>query len=106
MKTISSHRVRQHQWPQVRNALWGKHFWSPSYAVISCGGAPLEHVKQYIRGQQTGIEVLGLNTEFPIGQLARSFHFSEELITMLKEIQRCYGACRSQRLVAAVGSCP
>jgi putative transposase len=53
LKTISSHRVRQHRWPEVQKALWGNHFWPPSYAVVSCSGAPLEHVKQYIRRQQT-----------------------------------------------------
>jgi putative transposase len=53
LKTISSYRVRQHRWPEVQKALWGTHFWSPSYAVVSCGGAPLEHVKEYIRSQQT-----------------------------------------------------
>jgi REP element-mobilizing transposase RayT len=28
-------------------------FWSPSYCVVSCGGAPLEIVKQYIQSQRT-----------------------------------------------------
>ncbi len=53
LKTISSMRVRAHQWPEVTRALWGEHFWSPSYAVISCGGAPLETVAEYIRNQQS-----------------------------------------------------
>lgn len=53
LKTISSHRVRQHHWPEVTQALWGKHFWSPSYAVVSCGGAPLDTIKEYIRNQQS-----------------------------------------------------
>ncbi|MHB1782956.1 MAG: IS200/IS605 family transposase [Acidimicrobiales bacterium] len=53
LKAISSYRVRQHNWPDVRRALWGEHFWSPSYAVISCGGAPLEAVKAYIENQQS-----------------------------------------------------
>ena len=52
LKTISSYRVRQQHWPEVRRALWGEHFWSPSYAVISCGGAPLEKVRAYIENQQ------------------------------------------------------
>ena len=29
-----------------------KHLWSPSYFAVSCGGAPLEKVKQYIKNQQ------------------------------------------------------
>lgn len=53
LKTISSMRVRAHHWPEISNALWGKHFWSPSYAVVSCGGAPLETIKQYIDNQQS-----------------------------------------------------
>ena len=53
LKTISSYRVRQHAWPEVRRALWGEHFWSPSYAVISCGGAPLDAVRAYIENQQS-----------------------------------------------------
>ena len=28
-------------------------FWSPSYFVCSCGGAPLKKIKQYIQNQQT-----------------------------------------------------
>jgi putative transposase len=53
LKTISSLRVRAHAWPEVTQALWGKHFWSPSYAVVSCGGAPLQTVAAYIRNQQS-----------------------------------------------------
>lgn len=53
LKTISSMRVRGLQWPEVTQALWGEHFWSPSYAVVSCGGAPLETVAAYIRNQQS-----------------------------------------------------
>ena len=34
LKTISSMRVRAHAWPEVTQALWGQHFWSPSYAVV------------------------------------------------------------------------
>ena len=52
LKTISSLRLRKERWPEVTRALWGEHFWSPSYAAISCGGAPLEKVKAYIENQQ------------------------------------------------------
>ena len=27
------------------------HFWSPSYFAVSCGGAPLTIIKQYIEQQ-------------------------------------------------------
>ena len=53
LKTISSMRVRAHHWPEITKALWGQHFWSPSYAVVSCGGAPLTTVAEYIRDQQS-----------------------------------------------------
>lgn len=36
----------------ARPPLWGDHFWSPSYCVVSCGGAPLEIIKRYIQDQQ------------------------------------------------------
>jgi putative transposase len=28
------------------------HFWSPSYCVVSAGGAPLEIIKKYIENQR------------------------------------------------------
>jgi putative transposase len=51
LKTISSMRVRSHGWPEVTKAIRGDHFWSPSYAVVSCGGAPLEVIKRYVEMQ-------------------------------------------------------
>ena len=52
LKTISSLRVRERRWPEVTRALWGEHFWSPSYCVVSAGGAPLDIIKRYIETQQ------------------------------------------------------
>jgi transposase IS200 family protein len=43
--------IRQANLPEVQRMLWGPHFWSPSYCVVSCGGAPLEVVKRYIQEQ-------------------------------------------------------
>ena len=40
LKGVSSRRLRQQFPDQVRKYLWGKHFWSPSYFAVSCGGAP------------------------------------------------------------------
>lgn len=51
LKTMSSRRIRQKRWDEITSALWGDHFWSPSYAVVSAGGAPLEIVKQYVEDQ-------------------------------------------------------
>ena len=53
LKTISSMRVREKRWPEVTAALWGAHFWSPSYAVVSAGGAPLEIIKAYVENQRS-----------------------------------------------------
>ena len=53
LMTISSMRVRQQHWPEITRALWGEHFWSPSYCVVSAGGAPLEIIKTYIENQQS-----------------------------------------------------
>lgn len=51
LKAISSMRVRQQHWPEVTRALWGAHFWSPSYCVVSAGGAAPEIIKAYIKNQ-------------------------------------------------------
>jgi len=52
LKTHSSRQVRAKGWPEIRNALWGDHFWSPSYFVTSTGGAPLERVAEYVQNQR------------------------------------------------------
>ena len=51
LKGVSARRIRQANLPEVQRMLWGPHFWSPSYCVVSCGGAPLEVVKRYIQEQ-------------------------------------------------------
>ena len=53
LKGASSRAVRGLRLPEIQRALWGRHFWSPSYCVVSCGGAPLEVVKTYVETQQT-----------------------------------------------------
>lgn len=52
LKGASAQRLRREDFPEVRKKLWGDHFWSPSYCAISCGGAPLEIIKQYIQDQR------------------------------------------------------
>lgn len=52
LKGASSRLIRKRRFPEVRRALWGEHFWSPSYFAASCGGAPLDILKQYIRDQR------------------------------------------------------
>jgi putative transposase len=54
LKGVSARRLRAANFPEVRNKLWGEHFWSPSYCAVSCGGAPLETVKRYVQKQREG----------------------------------------------------
>ena len=53
LKGKSSYMLRREFWERIKSMLWGKHFWSPSYCVVSVGGASLEVVKQYIEDQRT-----------------------------------------------------
>ncbi|AFI05236.1 IS200/IS605 family transposase [Helicobacter cetorum] len=53
LKGVSSRLVRQQNFKNVKATLWGNHLWSPSYFAGSCGGAPLEIIKQYIQEQET-----------------------------------------------------
>ena len=52
---------RKEYWAHVKNRLWGKHFWSPSYCAVSCGGAPLEILKTYIENQHLPPTQEGVN---------------------------------------------
>lgn len=49
LKGVTSRKVRE-QFPQVRAAC-PKALWSPSYFVGSCGGAPVDVLRQYIEAQ-------------------------------------------------------
>jgi putative transposase len=51
LKGVSSRLIRQEFWDQIKNKLWGNHFWSPSYCAVSADGAPLEIIKKYIEDQ-------------------------------------------------------
>ena len=52
LKGVSSRHLRK-EFPEIKNKLWGGSLWSPSYFASSCGGAPLEIIKQYIEQQQS-----------------------------------------------------
>jgi putative transposase len=52
LKGKSSYLIRKEYWPLVKKKLWGDHFWSPSYCAVSCGGAPLDILKEYIQQQR------------------------------------------------------
>jgi putative transposase len=51
LKGKSSYVLRREYWSVIKKKLWGNHFWSPSYCVVSCGGASLDVVKAYIQNQ-------------------------------------------------------
>jgi putative transposase len=52
LKGVSSRRLRQEFPSEVSRVLWGGHFWSPSYFVGSCGGAPLAIIREYLENQR------------------------------------------------------
>jgi putative transposase len=52
LKGVSSRLLRSNFKNHVSQYYWKNVFWSPSYFVGSCGGAPLHLVKQYIQNQQ------------------------------------------------------
>ena len=52
LKWASLRLIRTAKFPEVTRHLWGDHFWSPSYCVVSCGGAPLEIIKKYVEQQR------------------------------------------------------
>lgn len=47
LKTGTSRRLRN-EFPRIKSA---GPLWSRSYCVLSCGGAPLEIIKQYVQSQ-------------------------------------------------------
>lgn len=56
LKTVSSRLIRKEFAEHLSKVYWGKPvFWSRSYCIISCGGAPLSVLAQYIQ-QQAKIE--------------------------------------------------
>ncbi|WP_025645629.1 MULTISPECIES: IS200/IS605 family transposase [unclassified Psychrobacter] len=53
LKGVSSRLIRKKQYPSISKQLWGSALWSPSYFAGSCGGAPVEIIRQYIEQQNT-----------------------------------------------------
>lgn len=52
-KGMFSLLIRKNNYPSVKKKLWGDALWSPSYFAGSCGGVPIEIIRQYIEQQQT-----------------------------------------------------
>lgn len=69
LKGKSSYLLRREFWPQIKQVLWGKHFWSPSYCVVSVGGASMETVKKYIEGQRTPSSEKAVKTSKSLSRL-------------------------------------
>ena len=51
LKGVSSRLLRL-QHPELRPYYWKDVLWSPSYFVSSCGGAPLNIIREYILNQR------------------------------------------------------
>lgn len=52
LKGVSSRRLRK-MFPEIEQHYWKDVLWSRSYFAASCGGAPLEIIKQYVQQQRT-----------------------------------------------------
>jgi putative transposase len=52
LKGKSSYVLRKLYWKVIKKKLWGNHFWSPSYCVVSCGGTSMAVVKSFIQNQR------------------------------------------------------
>jgi putative transposase len=52
LKGKSAYFLRREFAKEIRKKLWGNPLWSPSYCVVSCGGAPLDTVRSYIENQR------------------------------------------------------
>jgi putative transposase len=52
LKGVSAHYLRQEFTGQVNHAIMHGHLWSPSYFAGSCGGAPLQIIRDYIEQQK------------------------------------------------------
>lgn len=52
LKGVSSRLLRK-QFPELEKRYWKNGLWSRSYFAASCGGAPLEIIRQYVEQQKT-----------------------------------------------------
>ena len=49
-KSASSRLIKK-EFPDIAGKLWNGIFWSRSYCLLSCGGAPIQTIKRYIESQ-------------------------------------------------------
>ena len=50
IKTISSREIRRN-FPETKEKLWGKSFWSPSYFLATSGYVSIDTLEEYLRLQ-------------------------------------------------------
>ena len=55
IKGHSSRFLRKKYKPFLRDKLWGNHFWSPSYFIVSTGNVSIDVLKQYVEKQRRRI---------------------------------------------------
>ena len=53
LKGVSSRMIRKKKYQSIESKLWDDALWSPSYFASSCGGAPIDILRQYIEQQNT-----------------------------------------------------
>ncbi len=52
LKTSTSRLIRKEFSAHLKPYYWKPVFWSKSFCVVSCGGAPLDIIKEYIKDQR------------------------------------------------------
>lgn len=55
LKTVTSRLARKQFSQHLKKFYWKPVFWSRTYCLVSCGGAPLTILKQYIANQDAPI---------------------------------------------------
>lgn len=53
LKTQSSSYIMEKYKDYITTYLWKDTLWTPSYFICTCGGAPLEIIKNYIQNQES-----------------------------------------------------
>ena len=51
IKTVTARQIRKEFAKELATVYWEPVFWSRTYCVLACGGAPLAIIKQYIENQ-------------------------------------------------------
>lgn len=49
-KSASSRLIKK-EYPSIKEKLWKEYFWSRSFCLITCGGANIDTIREYIQKQ-------------------------------------------------------